>query len=200
MLEFNKKEDSTRCNHCNLLYFLSEELVVSMISSELVLESSLQCYFFDLLIELNNKNSNPLSNETIFYSSLVMDKFGLSQKYFDEQEGKVTEKTLGIKLMETCHLPKNMRKRELKDIGDTALFVCGYFSDSLNTKLVDTKYYHDIGKAAYSKLDNLVPSFYDVESFYSNFSQKFTNVAFLMELLAKDISANKKEENLLWIA
>jgi hypothetical protein len=174
--------------------------VDSSFSSDLVLESSLQCYFFDLLTELNSKNSRPLSKEAIFYSSLVMDKFGLSEQYFDEQEGRLTEKTLGIKLMETCHLPNSKRKRELKDIGDTALFVCGYFSDSLNNKIVDVKYYHDIGKAAYSKLDNLVPTFYDVESFYSNFSKKFTNVAFLLELLAKDISANKKEENLLWIA
>lgn len=171
-----------------------------IISSNLVLESSLQCYFYDLLNELNRKNSTPLSNETIFYSSLVMDKFGLSHQYFVEQEGRIKEKTLGLKLMQACHLPKSKRKRELQDIGDTALFVCGYFSDSLNNKMIDIKYYHDVGIAAYSKLDSLVPSFYDVESFYSNFSKKFTNVAFLMELLAKDISANKKEESLLWIA
>ncbi|WP_127718348.1 hypothetical protein [Halobacteriovorax sp. HLS] len=169
-------------------------------AKDLILETSLQCYFFDLLHELNQKNSRPLPREAIFYSSLVMDKFGSAGEFFEKREGRVSEKILGIKLMESTHMPKNLRKRELKDIGDTALFICGFFSDSLNKKLVDVKYYQEIGQAAYSKLNNLVPSFYDVDSFYYDFSKKFSNVTLLMDLLAKDISANRKDERILWIA
>lgn len=172
----------------------------SQISSNLVLETSLQCYFFDLLENLNRKTSTPLPRETIFYSSLIMDKFGLAQELFDEEEGKIREKILGIKLMEASKLPRSMRKRELKDIGDTALFISGFFSDSLNTKLVDTRYYHDIGQAAYSKLNGLVPSFYDIDYFYNDLSRKFSSVALLIELLSKDLSSKTKEDELLWIA
>jgi hypothetical protein len=168
--------------------------------NNLILETSLQCYFFDQLAKLNQKSSSPLSNEDIFYSSLVMDKFGMAQQFFEEKEGKTSEKILGIKLMESTHLPKKMKIRELKDIGDTALFVCGFFSDSLNNKIVDVNYYRDIGQAAYSKLNGLVPTFYDVDSFYNEFSKKFTSVALLMELLSKEYSSNAKEDDLIWIA
>ncbi len=170
------------------------------LSSNLILETSLQCYFFDQLVELNQKFSTPLQREDIYYSSLVMDKFGMAHHFFEEKEGKTSEKILGIKLMESTHLPKKKRIRELKDIGDTALFVCGFFADSLNKKIVDVSYYRDIGQAAYSKLNNLVPSFYDVDSFYNEFSKKFSNAALLMELLSKECSSNAKEDDLIWIA
>jgi hypothetical protein len=172
----------------------------SKISSNLIVESSLQCYFFDLLHDLNRKTGRPLPKETIFYSSLVMDKFGVSQELFVEKEGKITEKILGLKLLESAHLSKSMRKRELKDIGDTALFICGYFSDSFNKKLVDTRYYQEIGQTAYMKLNNLVPSFYDIDYFYKDLSDKFASVTLLIDLLSKDISSNKKEDEILWIA
>ncbi|OUR93721.1 hypothetical protein A9Q84_19865 [Halobacteriovorax marinus] len=169
-------------------------------SSGLVLENSLQCYFFDQLNELNKKSLRPLSNEAIFYSSLVMDRFGVVHQLFEEKEGKYTNKSLGIKLMETVHLSKERRKRELKDIGDTALFVSGFFSDSLNGKIIDVRYYQEIGQAAYSKLNSLVPSFYDVDSFYVEFSKSFSNMAFLIELLAKEYSSKNKSKDLLLIA
>lgn len=170
------------------------------LTGELVLESSLQCYFFDHLSNLNNKSSRPLSNETIFYSSLVMDKFGLAKEFFENSDGKFSQKVLGIKLMESMHMSREKRKRELKDIGDTALFLCGYFSDSLNRKLVDAKYYREIGQAAYAKLNSLVPSFYDVDSFYIQFSKNFLHVTFLMELLAREVAVKNETEKLLWIA
>jgi len=43
--------------------------------SELILGNSLQGYFFDELTEINQKSNRPLPNETLYYSSLVMDKF-----------------------------------------------------------------------------------------------------------------------------
>lgn len=52
-------------------------------SPDLILETSLQCYFFDQLSELNKKCSSPLANEDIFYSSLVMDKFGMAQRFLN---------------------------------------------------------------------------------------------------------------------
>ncbi len=168
--------------------------------NNLILETSLQSYFFDQLVQLNQKFSTPLSKEDIFYSSLVMDKFGVAQEFFEEKGGRTSEKILGIKLMESTHLSRKMRIRELKDVGDTALFVCGFFSDSLNKKIVDVSYYRSIGQAAYSKLNNLVPSFYDVDSFYNEFSKKFSNVTLLMELLSKEYSSNAKEDDLIWIA
>jgi hypothetical protein len=151
----------------------------------LVLESSLQVFFYDHLQEFNKKSLCPLRNETIYYSSLIMDHFGESSKLFEQVDGKAREKILGIKFLEAGHLPREQRKAAIKDIAETSLFVCGFFSDSFNKKMIDVKYYQDLGVMAYSSLNSIVPKAYDVPSFYKNMAQSFSNVALLMNLVAK---------------
>lgn len=170
-------------------------------NTELILESSLQFYFYDQLQEANSKSTRPLPNETIYYSSIVMDKFGESSHFFETVEGKVREKILGIKLLETNNMGKEQQKRTLKDIGDTALLICGYFSDSLNKKLVDTRYYQELGQIAYSRLDSYIPSFYEVKSFYKMLSTSFESVTLLMGVVSKRLmSQNPSEEAVLIIS
>lgn len=173
----------------------------STCESSLILETSLQTFFFDQLLEINQKFQAPLPNETIFYSSLVMDKFGLSKEYFEFKDGKVKEKTLGLKLLESTQLTRKEQQRSLKDIGDTALFLCGYFSDSVNEKFNNLRYYRDIGQMAYRRLDSFVPSFYDVDSFYTQLSKQFESLANLMRIAQRENHdcANTDESMILFL-
>jgi hypothetical protein len=153
--------------------------------STLTLELSLQSYFYTELQEVNEKLLGPLSKETIFYSSLVMDKFGDANKYFSIEEGRTKNKVLGLKLLESSHLTGEARITMLKDIGDTALLVCGFFSDSLSGKIIDCSYYGEVGQAAYQQLDPLVPSFYDTPSFYKKLSGDFNRLTNVMSLVSQ---------------
>jgi hypothetical protein len=63
--------------------------------------------------------------------------------------------------------------------------VCGYFSDSLNRKIIDVKYYQDIGVIAYSRLNSLDPKAYNVSSFYNKVSKSFNDITMLMHLASK---------------
>lgn len=154
-------------------------------SKDFVLESSLQYYFYSQLQEFNEKSQEPLPNEAIYYSSLVMDKYGESVNYFECSEGKVKEKVLGIKLLETSHMAPEEKKRALRDIGDTALLICGFFSESLNKKIIDTKYYQEVGQRAYRCLNAQVPTAYDVPSFFNLLSLRFDHLATVMNLVSE---------------
>ncbi len=165
---------------------------------KLVLENSLQVFFFDHLQEVNKKLLNPLSQETIFYSSIVMDNFGESSKLFEQVDNRVREKILGIKLMESSQLPREKQKKALKDIAETSLFICGYFADSLNRKIVDVRYYEDLGKIAYTRLNNYSSEVYDVPSFYKMMANNFSHVTFLMNLVSKKYSA-ESDPALPWL-
>lgn len=44
------------------------------------------------------------------------------------------------------------RVRALKEVGDTSLYMTGFFAESLQRKLVGVDYYMDLGKAAYREL------------------------------------------------
>jgi hypothetical protein len=159
--------------------------------SEIILESSLQVFFYDLLQEINRKSSTPLSNETIFYSSLVMDKYGESSQFFEKVDGKTREKILGLKLLEASNLPKDKMRASIKDVAETSLLVCGFFSDSLNRKIVDVKYYQELGMIAYSRLNAMEPKAYNVSSFYNLVSKKFLDITTTMNLAASKSSADK---------
>lgn len=169
--------------------------------SSLVLESSLQCFFFEKLTELNKKSYNPLPNETIYYSSIVMDKFGESDKYFEIIEGRVREKILGTKLLETMNKNRSVQKRDLKDIGDTALLLCGYFSESLNKKMVDERYYQELGIAAYKKLNYFIPDEFKIPSFYKILSSSFESITNMMSIVAKEMKTiqESKKDNIILI-
>src|SRR5690606_17928647 len=78
--------------------------------------------------------------------------------------------------------------RVLRDIGDTALFLCGFFSDSLNGKIIDTSYYQQIGCLAYQRLNHLVPDVYEMPSFYSQLSKSFAGVTMLMNIVAEKMT------------
>ena len=59
---------------------------------------------------------------------------------------------LAFRLAQALESGGSRQRATLKEIGDVSLFVSGFFSDSLNRKLVDVDYYASIGGYAYNAL------------------------------------------------
>ncbi len=153
-------------------------------SRKIITASNLQGFFFEGLNELNKKSLCPVPESIIFYSSEVLDKFSLSQDFFEISEGKVREKVLGMKLLEAMQMNRDEQKRTYKEVADMSLLVCGYFSESVNKKIVDTHYYAQLGKMAYGHLNNVSPTFLDIPCFYSMVSTCFETMTTLMSNFA----------------
>ena len=159
-------------------------------ANKIILETSLQSFFFVSLFELNAKSTNPLPKETIYYSSKVLDDYAHSNDFFEVKKGKVKEKVLGLKLLESNHQSKSKQKRVLRDIGDTALVICGVFHKSLNKKLVDAKYYQSLGETAYHRLDAIIPDVYEVPSFFGRMSKSFESLTFMIASVSEKLNMN----------
>lgn len=153
-------------------------------SLKIITESSLKHYFYSKLDELNKKSLCPVPQETIFYSSTILEKFSISEKFFEVRDGKMSEKILGQKLLLAGQMSEKEQTRTYQDVGDTALFVCGYFRKSINQKMNDISYYYNLGKMAYSKLNDTKSAEFEVPSFYHILATCFENVAVLMSSLA----------------
>lgn len=152
---------------------------------KIITASNLQGFFFEGLNELNKKSLCPVPESIIFYSSEVLDKFALSQDFFEvTEEGKVRQKILGLKLLEASQLSREEQKRTYKEVADMSLLVCGYFSESVNNKIVDTNYYAQLGKMAYGHLNSVSPTFLDIPCFYSMVSTCFESMTTLMSNFA----------------
>jgi hypothetical protein len=69
---------------------------------------------------------------------------------------KVDEEPLALKMAEIANASPDARARGLKEIGDTSLYVSGFFSDSLARRLVDVDYYIAMGGSAYGQLAKII--------------------------------------------
>lgn len=154
-------------------------------NSSIILGESLRGYFYQSLSEINKKSLCPVPEETIYYSSEVLTNYSSVENLFEMSDGQVREKILGMKLLEASKLSSDQKKREYKEIADTALFLTGYFSKSIDSKLFDSKYYIQIGRTAYENMNTLSPKCYDIPSFYKMMSTCFESLTKIMTIFGE---------------
>lgn len=101
---------------------------------------------------------------------------------FDEvdENGRRTKSTLAETFLRAMNAEPHLRSEMLKKMADRALYITGFFSDSLQRKVIDVDYYAEMGVSAYGFLAD--SSREDLSAkVYREYSEKF--VAF-SEILA----------------
>ncbi len=161
---------------------------------ELVTGQSLQSFFYSHFDDLNKLSMEPLPMEVLFYASRVMDKFHLSKNFFEKIEGRVENKILGKKILEIDHLSKIAKKRQLREVADTALCLVGFFGDSIERKLVDQSYYRDLGRISYLRLHEIISSAYEIQGFYELMAYHFSDMTTLMNLVSHKVMNDSGSE------
>lgn len=89
--------------------------------------------------------------------------------------------------------PKN--REYMKILADRALYLSGFFGDSLQKKSVDIEYYMGIGASAYQNLASWTKE-ETTAIIYSQFSNKFNRYVDLLNYMS-DKSATQSEQNIL---
>ncbi len=85
--------------------------------------------------------------------------------------GAVDAKPLAVRLAEALESGGAQKRASLRQIGDLSLFISGFFSDSLQRKLVDVDYYVSIGGCAYSALSRVETD--ALSSVFAELGEKF---------------------------
>lgn len=65
------------------------------------------------------------------------------------------DEPVALRLAQAATAPPEERARHLREVGDTSLYLSGFFADSLSRSLVDVNYYIDVGGAAYLQLAHM---------------------------------------------
>jgi hypothetical protein len=81
---------------------------------------------------------------------------------------------LGIRFVKALQAGGAIQRDGLRQVGDRSLFISGFFSDSLNRRLVDVDYYIALGERAYGSLarqsdDTLADVFDELAEKFSGF-------------------------------
>ena len=103
-----------------------------------------------------------------------------SKNFFVSNEQGKLENNLLVDLYEK-YLTGDMhtKRQALRRLGDVSLLVSGFFSDSLNKKLVDVDYYFGMGGTAYWTLSSLQGDD-PVQHLFKNLSKQFRNYSNLL--------------------
>jgi hypothetical protein len=125
-----------------------------------------------------------ISDETEFYVVDLLFRYTdvktLATRHLDTETGTFTE--LFSKSQEES---SERRALILKYIGDTTLFLTGYFPDSFQRSLVDIAYYASLGQASYQNLLDLLSARvirWRLEEVFDELSEKFVQV---MDIVAE---------------
>jgi hypothetical protein len=88
-----------------------------------------------------------------------------------------------------------VRTEMLRKLGDRALYISGFFGDSLSRKIVDIDYYAEIGGAAYASLAHTTRED-TLAVVYSTFSQRFLEFVDVLTYISHQ-SLIKSDESIL---
>lgn len=91
----------------------------------------------------------------------------------DFTKARLTDEPLGLKLAQQSQADAAERVRNLKQVGDTSLYVAGFFAESLNRSLVDADYYIGIGQNAYMQLARSFGAGKSISKIYEELAAKF---------------------------
>ena len=90
----------------------------------------------------------------------------------DMTRARITDEPLGVKLAQAGEDPGE-RVRTLKQVGDTSLYVAGFFAESLSRSLVDVDYYVGLGQSAYGQLARSFGAARNLTEVYEELAAKF---------------------------
>ena len=100
---------------------------------------------------------------------------------------RLTDEPLGIKLAQTAGSPEE-RVRTLKEVGDTSLYVAGFFAQSLTRSLIDVDYYVGIGQTAYARLARSLGKNRSIGEVYGELAAKFPQFVDVLAAVRKRVT------------
>lgn len=166
----------------------------SRAKSSTTLFTSPQEFFSEVVREALSQrklSANPLTEE---YLINLMQHYVHAGNLFDEDEesGQRQKVVLAELLLKAASSPTSVRIELLKRLGDTSLYISGFFGDSLSRQIVDVDYYADMGGTAYGSLAETVRED-SSRVVFSEMAEKFLSfVEVLNYISSKSLPANNQ--------
>jgi len=141
-------------------------------------------HFKEAVIEARNRLDVEISENTEFYLVDLLSRY-TDINTLSEQALETKTHTFAELYLKSHGETYGKRALILKYIGDTTLFLTGYFSDSFERSLVDIDYYANLGRSSYRDLLDLVAARviqWKLDEVFDELSAKYID---LMDVIAE---------------
>ena len=148
--------------------------------------ANLQEFFKDSVACAMEKQGVAADDHTAYYVVNLLTLFARSEKLYDRRTDGPGLQPLALLLAEAASTTDSQaRNLVLQRVGDTSLFVAGFFQDGFARKLVDVDYYIHIGGAAYGSLSESVRSTIRGRAFGAVFAELAEKFRAFVDVLAE---------------
>lgn len=130
----------------------------------------------------------------------MMTLFSRSDQFYQDDGETYSLKPLALMLADAADAPSTeQRNQTLQRIGDVALFISGFFVESLTNKAVDIDYYMTMGENAYGSLSEEVRGTFRGNAFADVYRELATKFQILIDVLqeVRDSARAESDVNLL---
>ena len=110
-------------------------------------------------------------------------------KFVNPTEALTLDRPLALQLKDAHESNNEARQKHLKHLGDTALYLAGYFQDFFNKKTYDISYYISMGSNAYLKLSCEKNG--TIERLYKELSDGFVRLVEVVAAISDEASTDK---------
>jgi len=154
-----------------------------------LIAASAEEYFREVLVDALSQRKARVQETTEFYLVNLLARFLESGQLFPEQaDGTAEAEPLALMLLKAMNESRERRLAGLRRVGDTSLFVSGFFADSLARSPVDSGYYAALGGGAYGALASTrgpagsAETFGELAARFEEFADLFAEIAEMQEL------------------
>jgi hypothetical protein len=157
------------------------------VTGRILVGKTAQEWFREMLADALSHRRIAIQEVTEFYLVNLLARYLESERLFvEEPDGSVRSEPLALILLGALRADRRARAAGLRRLGDTALFVSGFFGDSLARRNVDLDYYIAMGGRAYGSLAETEREhdalFGELSSRFGDFVDLFAEIAELSEL------------------
>ena len=165
-----------------------------------IVSESLESFFDETLKTACKKCPTHISEDTHSYLVSLLNLYTLSHNLFEvcENTGKFKNKVLYEKyfsFLEETKIPQ--KRRILKDLADTSLYMTGFFSEKLQKTLMGMNYYSQMGASSYSMLSHMSDKHQNI---YKELGLNFQPITLLLRSVKKEVKLGEQETSDLLIS
>ena len=160
-------------------------------SEQILIGKTVHEWFREMISDALSQRRLQVQEVTEFYLVNLLAGFLEKERLFvEEPDGTVSVEPLALILLRAIQSDRRARAAQLRRLGDTALFVSGFFGDSLARSRVDVDYYIAMGERAYGAL---AESERGLDALYEELAKRFGDFVDLFAEIAElsDLRSNR---------
>jgi hypothetical protein len=141
--------------------------------------TSVDEFFREVVVEALESQHVEATQYTEFYLVGLLGEFTTA---------RLPDEPLSIKLAQAGSRGPEQRLKALKEVGDTSLYVTGFFAESFDRKLIDADYYIGLGEAAYRELSCSLTGASHIQEVYAELAAKFPRFVDVLQEIRTKVS------------